>query len=404
MRKYMKKTVNCIIVCGLAAAVCFVAQGKSMEVQASSITDIQKQIDETKKNLDNINSKIGDIESAQEVVQEKIQDLNAEVVNMMTSIGMKEDEIATKEDEIVQKQADIDQTQLEYEAAKEREEKQAEATKVRIRRMYENGSASSLLMYLADSDIGDLLNRADFVEAVYDYDLRKLKEYQDTKQQVHDLWDKLEADKAQLEADKAQLVTDRENMKQQKAELDVLLAQKKKESANYEAEIKKAQQEANVQKKLLQQEQQKLKQMQSSSSSSNAANGNYTVKAFDVSIIDSASGSDLGKKIAKYACQYIGNPYVTGGTSLTNGADCSGFTYRVLKDFGYNLPRTSYEQRNAGTGISYSEAQPGDLVCYEGHVGIYVGGGYIVHASTPQSGIKVSNAGYRPIVSVRRII
>ncbi len=97
-----------------------------------------------------------------------------------------------------------------------------------------------------------------------------------------------------------------------------------------------------------------------------------------------------------------------GGTSLTGGADCSGFTYRVYSEFGYSLPRTSYQQRNAGTGVSYENAQPGDLICYDGHVGIYIGGGLIVHASNsspyPAGGIKVSQAGYRSILAVRRIV
>ena len=108
--------------------------------------------------------------------------------------------------------------------------------------------------------------------------------------------------------------------------------------------------------------------------------------------------------MANYAWQFIGNPYVMGGTSLTNGADCSGFVFRVYKDFGYSLPRTSYAQRSAGTEVSYSDAQPGDVICYAGHVGIYIGNGQIVHASTQKTGIKVTRATYREILSVRRIV
>ena len=117
-----------------------------------------------------------------------------------------------------------------------------------------------------------------------------------------------------------------------------------------------------------------------------------------------SGGSSNGKSIANYACQFIGNPYVSGGTSLTNGADCSGFIYALYKDYGYRVPRTSWQLREAGTGVSYSEAQPGDIVCYEGHVGMYIGGGMIVHASTQRTGIKVSNAQYRPILTVRRVM
>lgn len=118
----------------------------------------------------------------------------------------------------------------------------------------------------------------------------------------------------------------------------------------------------------------------------------------------STGGSATGQQIASYACQFVGNPYVSGGTSLTNGADCSGFTYRVYSDFGYSIPRTSYAQRNVGTGVDYANAQPGDIICYSGHVAIYIGNGKIVHASTASTGIKISNAQYREILSVRRIV
>ena len=107
--------------------------------------------------------------------------------------------------------------------------------------------------------------------------------------------------------------------------------------------------------------------------------------------------------VADFAVQFVGNPYVWGGTSLTGGADCSGFTQSVYAQFGYSLPRTSYEQQNAGTEVSYADAQPGDLICYGGHVAIYMGNGQIVHASNSRDGIKISNnAAYRTILSVRR--
>lgn len=184
-----------------------------------------------------------------------------------------------------------------------------------------------------------------------------------------------------------------------------MLAKKKQESSNYDAEIKKAKQEASVAKALLQQEQKQLKQLQAQAQQGNtaAATGTYATTNY-TSVIESASGSDMGKRLAKYACQYIGNPYVAGGTSLTNGADCSGFTFRVYSDFGYSIPRTSYEQRSCGTGVDYSNAQPGDLICYDGHVAMYIGGGMIVHASTQRTGIKISNANYRPILAVRRVV
>ena len=122
----------------------------------------------------------------------------------------------------------------------------------------------------------------------------------------------------------------------------------------------------------------------------------------DPDTVDTSS-SGSGSSIVDYATQFVGNPYVWGGTSLTSGADCSGFTQSVYAQFGYSLPRTSYEQQNWGTEVSYADAQPGDLICYGGHVAIYMGNGQIVHASYSRDGIKISNdATYRTILSVRR--
>ena len=119
----------------------------------------------------------------------------------------------------------------------------------------------------------------------------------------------------------------------------------------------------------------------------------------------SSSSSGSGSSVVNYATQFVGNPYVWGGTSLTNGADCSGFVQSVYSNFGVSLPRTSYEQQNAGTEVSYADAQPGDLICYGGHVAIYMGNGQIVHASNSRDGIKISdNAAYRTITSVRRLV
>ena len=111
-----------------------------------------------------------------------------------------------------------------------------------------------------------------------------------------------------------------------------------------------------------------------------------------------------GQQIVDYACQFIGNPYVWGGTSLTGGADCSGFVQSVFADFGVSLPRTSSEQRNAGTEVSYDQAVPGDLICYDGHVGIYAGNGEIINARNPEQGIGMSPAAYTTILSVRRVL
>ncbi len=140
--------------------------------------------------------------------------------------------------------------------------------------------------------------------------------------------------------------------------------------------------------------------------SSGAAVFNSDGEEVSASSVVEAAASSSGQSVVDFATQFVGNPYVWGGTSLTNGADCSGFAQSVYSNFGVDLPRTSYEQESAGTSVSsLEEAQPGDLICYGSHVAIYMGDGQIVHASNETDGIKISdNAAYRTITSIRRLV
>lgn len=416
-----------------AVAASFAGSGiwQALAAEAADTSQLEEQINEHENELENLTSQIVDLESEQDILREQIDDLNAEITNTMACIALleeeiqaKETQIAGKESEIAAKKIQIDQTQAEYDAAVVREEQQRQNMIICARLIYERGESSYLDVLLEGKGFGDLLNQMERVERVCEYENSVLLEYVAVKDQVHDLWDRLEEEKKVLEADRQGLETERdsleadeEELKTQKADLDIMIARKKQESANYEAELARARKDAAAAKSALQADRERLRQLQaaqnaagnggSTPGNTNAANSTYTPTNY-TSTIDNAAGSDLGKKVAKFACQYIGNPYVYGGTSLTNGTDCSGFTYRVYSEFGYQLSRTSTQQRSNGTGVSYSEAQPGDLICYEGHVGLYIGGGLIVHASSsepyPVGGIKVSQAQYRPILAVRRII
>ena len=174
--------------------------------------------------------------------------------------------------------------------------------------------------------------------------------------------------------------------------------------SEYQKKIK----EQNAQIKQLQKEEAKRKaaaaqSSTSSSGSSTASSGStsgYSSKSSGKTA--TVSGGGGGSSIASTGLRYVGNPYVYGGNSLTNGTDCSGFVHLIHSACGISTPRDSNSLAGGGRAVSESEMLPGDVVCYYGHVGIYIGNGQIVHASTPSSGIKVSNMYYRSIRCVRR--
>lgn len=383
MKKTTVKILNLIVIASLII-------GLTSTANATTISDIQNHINQNQNALAGINDSILGLQDEQDLLDEEISDLDAELLNTMTQIGLLEDSIKEKEESIAV-------TQGEYEVAKAEEEAQYDAMVSRIQFMYETGETDYLATLFAATDFSEVLNQASYIEAIYEYDRKMLNEYEETKNEVKNLWDQLENEKQSMEADKAE-------MQEQTVYLDGLLAKKKAESANYDAQIARAKQEANALKVKIKQEQAELKRLQAEEQRKTAAKGNYSVNASVSDIINNASGSDLGKQVARYGCQFIGNPYVSGGTSLTNGADCSGFIYRIYADFGYSVSRTSYQQRSDGKEVSYDNAQPGDIICYDGHVAMYIGGGYIVHASTAKTGIKLGKATYRSILSVRRIL
>lgn len=397
MRRIGKNTINFILILTLSLGLLGPVFGDGMLVYATPIEDKEEEIERIEEIIAGLEGNIDAMTGEQEVLFEQIDDLNAEIINVMAEIEYLKGEIAIKGKEIAAKQ-------VEYVKAKEVQKEQEIAMAQRIKLSYEaKESKVNLAKLIGEFNFSNFLNRTTYAESVYDYDSKMLKQYEESKELVEQMQQELETEKASLEASELAL-------EEQKAYCDELKQTLQAEVDDYEALIAKAEQEAKVAEAQLKKERQELAKLQEEErrrkAQQAAMNKNYETDYNE--LIDAATGSDMGKQMAKFGCQYIGNKYVYGGMSLTDGIDCSGFTYRIYENFGYTLPRTSYAQRSVGKEVSLENAQPGDLVCYSGHVGLYIGGGYIVHASNskpyPKGGIKVSKADYRSILSVRRVI
>ncbi len=421
------------------------------QVCANKIDELKQQNEQDQEQLDDIGDKLDELTEEQSGVDKEITALSDQIAEIMASISILEEEIE-------QKKADIVQAQQDLENAKKEEATQYDTMKARIKVMYESGDSTYLDILFSSNSMEDLLNKADYVEKMHQYDRKVYEDYQAARHRVEDLKEALEQEESELEAAQGELQEEMNGMEESRAELEAIsddyavqISRAKNQAEVYKARIKqqnaqikkleeeerkrreeeerkrreeeeRKKREEEERKRREEEERKKREEEAKKNADGDAAADNNTQNDKEpeeskteesktasknqasTDAIATASGSAKGKEIANYACQFIGNPYVSGGTSLTKGTDCSGFTQSVYKQFGYSLPRNSYSQRSAGKQVSYAEAQPGDIICYAGHVAIYIGNGKIVHASTPKSGIKISNALYRDIISVRRII
>ena len=440
----------------LVAALLVVAMGFSQftVAMADKKSEAEQKKKEAEQSLKSKQGEINNIQEQQEQLRGEINELDAELVNVMIELSTLEEELSIKQDELEQTKADLEQ-------AKEDEKNQYEAMKLRIRFMYEKGDSAMLTSLLESGSIADLLNRVEYVNEVYEYDRNLLTEYQDTKNQVAALEQQQEEYILALEAKQQEYQVARENF-------ETTIAQKKNEVGNFQNKLEEAralaakyQDTINAQNTIIAQENERIERerrereereraaaaaaaaMRASNNSGNSSgsgsnsgsssntgstsgsSSNTGSNSGSSSNIGSTSGSSSdagstgssgnknpgystgvsGSSVVNYAMNFVGNPYVWGGKDPNTGADCSGFTSYVYAHFGINIPSYSYSQRSVGKEVSYANAQAGDLICYAGHVAIYMGNGQIVHAKGTAYGIVAyDNATYRPIITVRRVL
>ena len=412
-----------------------------VNVSASPISDAKNKKKDAEKKLNAINEDIEDIEDQKEDLEQEAEEYEQQLVDLLVTIQIINHDIENKEDE-------IETAKAEYEVALAKQEKQQWAMNKRIKYMYEKGDMNYMQILLESKKFSDAVNKSTYSEKLYAYDRYQLYLYEQTKEEVIEKQKALDEDMAELEEIKLDAVS-------QEQELQLLVDEYSENIENFDEQLSGAKEKASQYKEQIQKQSEQIKALEaeeqrkaleaakkkaeeeakrkaeeearrkaeeeasakvneegsnSEESSDNGDNNDEGNSSGSESSDggssggSSSGGSAKGQEIANFACQFVGNPYVPGGTSLTEGADCSGFTMAVYNNFGLSLPRSSYAQAGYGREVSYSEAQPGDIIYYGGHVGIYIGNGLIVHASTQATGIKISNALYRSIITVRRIV
>lgn len=453
----MKKRIVCLTLALMMTS------AQVVSVSASREDELREEQAATSAQLDATYAQIDQLYSAKQQLQEEINTLDANLVNVMVSIQTLEGDISNKEADIQQTQEDLQKAQnakdKQYEAMKQRIQYLYEkgGNEAWFQMMMSADNLSELLtkaeytQKMYDYDRQSLEKYANTITQVtnlgnqYQQEKAELEgmkqEYESESVNLQNQIDTKKANSADCDNEIAyaqEMANEYANLiQEQQAEIEQLeaerIAAEEEARRQAEAEAAAAAEEAAEQEDqtvydedgnevdadeaaengdtIYDEEGNEIDPSESASDSSddveydeygNVIDSDNTVDPDSVST-SSSSSSGSGSSIVDYATQFVGNPYVWGGTSLTSGADCSGFTQSVYAQFGYSLPRTSYEQQNWGTEVSYADAQPGDLICYGGHVAIYMGNGQIVHASNSRDGIKISNdATYRTILSVRR--
>lgn len=372
--------------------------------------DAEKKKSQAEQDLKDKKNEINGLKDQQQITADDIKNKSAKLDEILAAQKKLQTDITSK-------QAEIEQNQKDLAAAQEKQQEQYDAMKKRIQFMYENSAEDNIWTAIIESNgITDMLNRIEYVSDVYDSDRALMDSYQAAVEQVKEIGTKLDKDMNELTAMQ-------DDYEKQQADVEAAIVALENQKEQYASQIAQAQQQADNYQNIIT-AQGKIIQEQEAAAAAAAARANSSPSSSSYDGGGAGKGGSIagdyaagggknpgastgvsGSSVVSYAMQFVGNPYVWAGNSLTNGVDCSGFVHEVYAHFGISTPRYSQAFKSVGQAVSFDNIQPGDVVVYPGHVAIYAGGGVIVEAQSTKAGITANrNVQCHTILAIRRLV
>lgn len=372
--------------------------------------DAEKKKSQAEQDLKDKKNEINGLKDQQQITADDIKNKSAKLDEILAAQKKLQTDITSK-------QAEIEQNQKDLAAAQEKQQEQYDAMKKRIQFMYENSAEDNIWTSIIESNgITDMLNRIEYVSDVYDSDRALMDSYQAAVEQVKEIGTKLDNDMNELTAMQ-------DDYEKQQADVEAAIVALENQKEQYASQIAQAQQQAENYQNIIT-AQGKIIQEQEAAAAAAAARANSSPSSSSYDGGGAGKGGSIagdyaagggknpgastgvsGSSVVSYAMQFVGNPYVWAGNSLTNGVDCSGFVHEVYAHFGISTPRYSQAFKSVGQAVSFDNIQPGDVVVYPGHVAIYAGGGVIVEAQSTKAGITANRSVQcHTILAIRRLV